>query len=217
MPISRRYACGDVSVAVWAIEETSEQLGAMLGDDALLRKACSFGGEARRAEWLAVRLLLRAMLGCDVRIYYSPDGKPLLVGACGYISVSHTQGIAVLAYSPRQPIGVDVEFITRKVGVARSFVMNDGECDALPVEAQRTYTLLRWTAYEAVYKLAGGSGYKERLTMPLFVPARGGVFGVALGYGDGVAQQFSLSYIIDDGLLLSLCTACGDALPLVRL
>lgn len=63
MPIANRYTCGDVVVAVWAIEETWEQLAAMLGDDALLRHARSFGSEARRAEWLAVRLLLRAVLG----------------------------------------------------------------------------------------------------------------------------------------------------------
>lgn len=216
MPISKRYACGDVSVAVWTIEETSERLGAMLGDDVLLRQARSFGGEARRAEWLAVRLLLRAMLGGEARIDYTADGRPFLVGACGHISISHTQGVALLAYSPRRPIGLDAELVTRKVGVARSFVMADGECDVLPAETRQAYMLLRWTAYEALYKLVGGNGYKERLSMPVFVPAQGGVFAVALACGDGVVQQFSLSYIVDDGLLLSICTVGGDAVPLVR-
>ncbi len=215
MPISKRYVCGDVAVAVWAIEETWEQLAAMLGDDALMRHACTFGSEVRRAEWLAVRLLLRAMLGSEARIEYTDGGRPLLAGAGGYISVSHTRGYAVLAHSPSQPIGVDVELVSRKVGVARSFVMRDGEHTALLPEMEERYMLLRWTAYEAVYKLVGGSDYKERLSMPCFAPEAGGVFPVSLQGSEG--GDFALSYIVDEDLLLSLCVE-GNAVPqMVRL
>lgn len=215
MPIANRYTCGDVVVAVWAIEETWEQLAAMLGDDALLRHARSFGSEARRAEWLAVRLLLRAVLGSEARIEYMDSGRPMLAGVGGYISISHTRGYAVLAHSPLQPIGIDAEPVTRKVGVARSFVMRDGEHTALAPEIEEKYMLLRWTAYEAVYKLAGGSDYKERLSMPCFAPGPSGFFAVSLQGCRG--GNYALSYIFDEGLLLSLCVE-GSVVPqIVRL
>lgn len=212
MPISRRYIRGDVTIVVWAIEETSEQLGAMLGDNAMLQQARTFGSEARRAEWLAVRLLLRAMLGNDVRIEYSSEGKPLLAGAPGHISVSHTQGYAVLGYSLQRPIAVDVEPATRKIGVARSFVIKDGECVSFSPEVENRYLLLRWTAYEAVYKLVAGDNYKERFMMPVFAPKQSGVFAATLQGCDG--GKFALSYIFDGGLLLTICVASDDVLQI---
>ena len=195
MPIANRYTCGDVVVAVWAIEETWEQLAAMLGDDALLRHARSLGSEAR--------------------IEYMDSGRPMLAGVGGYISISHTRGYAVLAHSPSQPIGIDAEPVTRKVGVARSFVMRDGVDTALAPEIEEKYMLLRWTAYEAVYKLAGGSDYKERLSMPCFAPGPSGFFAVSLQGCRG--GDYALSYIFDEGLLLSLCVE-GSVVPqIVRL
>lgn len=215
MPISRTYLCGDAKIVVWAISETSEQLGAMLGDDALLCRARSFGSEKRRAEWLAVRLLLREMLGSDARLEYTAEGKPFLVGVSGYISISHTRGFAALAFSDKYPLGFDIELTGRKVGVACSYIMKECELAAVPAEWRDAYLLLRWTAAEAVYKLAGGTGYKENLGMPLSPPASAGVF--ALSLWQEKERGFSVAYLFDDGLLLSLCVAGSDARQISRL
>ncbi len=213
MPITRRYACGDVEIVVWAIEETSEQLSALLGDAVLSQQTSSFGSEARRAEWLAVRLLLREILGCSACIDYAADGKPFLVGESGCISISHTRGFAALAFSRARPMGLDIELVTRKVGIARSFVIKESEYCTIPLEQRDAYMLLRWTACEALYKLAGGCGYRERLSMPVFAPARAGTFCVSL-QGDA-HSAFSVGYNFDDGLLLALCFEGENAaLPL---
>lgn len=216
MPISRRYSCGDVQIAVWAIEETSQQLGKMLGDDAMLLCVHSYGSESRKAEWLAVRLLLREVVGSDTRIEYEANGKPLLVGDCGYISISHTRGFAVLAYSPKRPFGLDVELATRKVGVARSYIMSDSEqLSAMSHGDSDAYLLLRWTTCEAMYKLTGVADYKENLSMPVFVPDDSGVFDVSCL--SCVSQPYVGSYMFDEGLLLTVCVAGCDASRMVRL
>ncbi len=215
MPISRRYACGDAEIAVWAIEETSELLGEMLGNESLLQHARTFGSEARRAEWLAVRLLLREVAGADARIEYAEDGRPLLVGATGYISISHTRGCAAVALSRKEPLGLDVELQSRNAAVACSYVMKDCEMAAVPLEWRAPYFLLRWTACEAVYKLVGGFDYKESLSMPVFAPTQCGVF--ALSLQCGVSRSFSVGYLFDEGLLLTVCAAAGTLPPIVRL
>lgn len=215
MPISRTYLCGETKIVLWAINETSEQLGAMLGDDALLCRARSFGSEERRAEWLAVRLLLREMLGCDAGVEYTAEGKPFLVGVSGYISISHTRGYAALAFSGKQPLGLDVELAGRKARLACSYIMKESELATVPAEGRDAYLLLRWTAAESVYKLAGGRDYKENLSMPVFLPAPAGVF--ALSLRQEVEQAFSIGYLFDEGLLLSLCVAGSDIPQISRL
>lgn len=217
MPISRRYVCGDVQIAVWAIEESPEQLGKMLGDDAVWSRALTFGSDARRAEWLAVRLLLRELAGSGARMEYTAEGKPFLVGASGYISVSHTRGFAALAYSRSEPLGLDVELETRNARAACSYVMRDADFARLPREGAGAYMLLCWTAYEALYKLAGGGEYKKNLSFPLFLPARVGCFSLTLQGGDALQRSFAVSYVFDDGLLLTLCVAGGSVPQFVRL
>lgn len=213
MAISRRYACGDAEVAVWAIEESARQLGEMLGDEAAVCKAFSFGCEARRAEWLAVRLLLRELCGSAVVVEYDAAGRPFLAGAPGYISISHTKGYAVVARSLERPVGLDVELVTRKVGVARSFIIDEKELSLVPAEGVDKYLLLRWTACEAMYKLVGGTNYKENFRMPVFTPAQSGVCSVSLQGCE--AGECALSYVFDAGLLLSLVFA-GHASAVVR-
>lgn len=215
MPISKRFVCGDATLLVWAINEPSEQLGAMLGNEALLQQARAFGSEARRAEWLAVRLLLRDLLGNDAGIEYDADGKPLLAGVDGYISVAHTRGYAAVAYSPKYPLGVDIELITRKVGVARDFLLNKGEQALLPAAGGDGYLLLRWTAYEALYKLVGGVDYKNRLDMPLFTPVERGVCSVSLADDDSHLLPFVISYLRDKDLLVTLALPGDDCSLLV--
>lgn len=215
MPISRRYACGDVEIAVWAIEETSEQLGEMLGSESLLQHARTFGSEARRAEWLAVRLLLREVAGADARIEYADSGKPRLAGASGYISISHTRGYAAVAFSRNESVGLDVELQSRNAAVACSYVMKENEMAAVPVEWRAAYLLLRWTACEAVYKLVGGANYKESLSMPVFRPKQCGVFTLSLNHD--VPRLFSIGYLFDDGLLLTICATADTLPPITRL
>ena len=54
--------------------------------------------ESRRAEWLAVRLLVKELFGSECEVAYHPTGRPYLKHGTAHISISHTKGFAAVAY-----------------------------------------------------------------------------------------------------------------------
>lgn len=98
-------------------------------------------------------------------IDHTPEGVPLLEGSDERISVSHTDGLLVVAtlpptpeadltqYSPRTALGVDTEAADRdKPRTLRERFLNPDELVLVPdtVEA----SVVAWTAKEALYKAA---------------------------------------------------------------
>ena len=109
MPFHAVSTFGNVRVALWRSDETSEML---LSQAAPVRRAeyeAAIAGmsEHRRCERLAVRLLLER-LGVDAAIEYLPSGKPVLRGDSRCISISHTKGWAAAAVADT-PVGLDIE------------------------------------------------------------------------------------------------------------
>ena len=91
----------------------------------------------------------------------SEFGKPHAPAADGIdFNLSHSGPRALLAFARRQPLGVDLERIERRVDpdeIARRF-FEAGEAEALgrlPVEARRLAFLRLWTRKEAVLKAQG--------------------------------------------------------------
>lgn len=211
MPLYGRYISGDVEISVWEMTETIDELSAG-ADNSLLVEAQAFAGTERRAEWLAVRKLLKLVLGDAARIVYDSAGKPSLEGGGAHISISHTRGYVALAVSHSSPVGLDVELVSREVGAASRRFMRDDELVAVPAELHNCVKLLRWTASEAVYKLVGnlGGSYRDNIVLDVALPLQeSGVLPlslVGLRSGNGV---FSVAYLFAGPLLLVLC---GEAL-----
>ena len=123
-----------------------------------------FRVESPRLEYLAARLLARAVLSHRlglppqaVPLAISPYGKPHLPAHDCYLSLSHTQGYAVLALCAAHPVGVDVERWDRKVRPAlASRFFSPSECAQLEAlgetPARDRYFLQLWTAKEAWWK-----------------------------------------------------------------
>ena len=79
MPLYRTYKKGDLRVGVWKVEETIDQLRSKFNDFSLYESGLrKFKAEKRQLEWLAVRILLKELLGEEKVIDYLPSGKPLL-------------------------------------------------------------------------------------------------------------------------------------------
>ncbi|MCL2301395.1 MAG: hypothetical protein FWC27_14730 [Firmicutes bacterium] len=106
----------------------------------------------REAEHRAGRQLLRDVLGCaegDVRV--RADGKPYLPGG-PFFSISHADGLVLLAVSALGEIGCDAERAGRPLrneAAIRRKIAFSGEED-VPL-------LTLWVRKEAVFK-AGGAG-----------------------------------------------------------
>ena len=112
--------------------------------------------EARRAEWIAVRLLVKELFGPDAEVAYYPTGRPYLKDSTIHISISHTKGYAAVAYSTAGPIGLDIERISDRVErIAHRFTSTD-EAAYIDTHGQQDrpmYHLINWSAKETLYKL----------------------------------------------------------------
>ena len=123
---------------------------------------------ALQGRYLASRSLLRccvapllAVAPDHVPLHSPPGQAPRLEAGCGHVSLSHSGGQVLIAWSP-QPIGVDLEWACRPVlaaALARRFYPPQ-EADqllALPAEAQARALLESWVRKEAAIKWQGSS------------------------------------------------------------
>ena len=104
MPLCRQFQLSGVDILVWKITETVDELLQMVPADCASFALEKFTSKKRCSEWLAVRALLVQQLD-GVRIVYDAEGKPSLDGYCANISISHTDGYAVVALSRNGEIG----------------------------------------------------------------------------------------------------------------
>ena len=67
-------------IAIWHITETADELYALLGTHRYDAQLAEKKNESRRAEWLAVRLLVKELFGSEAEVAYHPTGRPYLKG-----------------------------------------------------------------------------------------------------------------------------------------
>ena len=143
-------------IAIWHITETADELYALLGTHRYDTQLAEKKNESRRAEWLAVRLLVKELFGSEAEVAYHPTGRPYLKNGTAHISISHTKGFAAVAYHSYAPIGMDIEFISSRVERIASRFTTQAEASYIDVhdeDARQMYHLINWSAKETLYKL----------------------------------------------------------------
>lgn len=122
------------------------------------------GGEAWAAARGALRLVLARYLGCDareLRFRDGPDGKPELDrDEAPRFSLSHTDGLVVIAIASDREVGVDVERENEATDIERLSEEFLPASDMTMVrlaapEARRKAFFAAWTRHEARLKLRG--------------------------------------------------------------
>lgn len=206
MPLFKEFKIGDIDVAVWKITETAEELSSLVAPEcvaeAVLMKSCS-----RRLEWLAVRVLLARLCGKDARIVYDECGKPFLVGADGFISISHTRDYVLLAHSFSAPFGVDMELSSRDASVVARKFMKEPDVASLSPETANKALLIRWCVCEALFKLVGNVGgtYKDNVMLSSPFPASDGSLAVSLNGCREVPDNEYVAHCFDEDGLIIVC------------
>ncbi len=205
MPLACRYISGEVETAVWKIDESEEVLLSLLGDDARA-SVSGYKSAQRRSERLAVRLLLKELVGPSAAIVYDSCGKPLLADGTAYISVSHTAGYAAVAVCRSYEVGLDIELVSRAVGSVSRRFMRKEELEAHPQPLREKAALLRWTASEAIFKLVGdlGGNYRDNIFLEQKVVVQSDVLRAAI-VNMPRNEEFYIKYLFDGALLLTLC------------
>ena len=143
-------------IAIWHITETSDELYALLDTKKYDSQLLGMKNEVRRAEWLAVRLLVKELFGPEAEVAYHPTGHPYLKNSTTHISISHTKGFAAVAYHHEAPVGMDIEYLSSRVErIALRFTTRDeaSYIDRHDESVRQMYHLINWSAKETLYKL----------------------------------------------------------------
>jgi 4'-phosphopantetheinyl transferase len=140
-------------------------------------RAARFHFQRDREHFIIARGLLRALLSrylnvrpADLSFSYSAHGKPFLVSQHGGVvrfNVSHSHGLALLAFTQGRDLGVDVEQIRPEVAGEQIAERFFSACEvaalrALPASQQAEAFFNCWTRKEAYIKARG-----EGLSLPL--------------------------------------------------
>lgn len=154
------------------IDKTADEYEASLENkDYYADKVADLKPESRRRlEVLAVRCLLKDMMGEEQQIAYNQYGAPSFVKPSSqtpYLSISHTDGF-VAAIVGGKPVGIDVERRGRRVEKVVSKFMQDAEIalveslqNASDDKEQARFLCLHliWSAKEAAFKVLGQEYY----------------------------------------------------------
>ena len=153
--ILHRTVSPDVEFALWQIDENWEDLVQLYRHyDSNLSFLESYRLESRKKQTLSARLALYFLLKQFSPISYTENGKPVLES--GFISLSHTPGMASAVFSKKHPVGIDTEKITEKILKLYPKFMSDSELEHSELTPERLH--LYWGAKEAMYKMYDAKG-----------------------------------------------------------
>lgn len=107
----------------------------------------------RQFEQMAVGSLICRVFGPDSRLLHKADGAPFIEGFDGYISISHSPDMALLAVDYKGSVGVDIDSPREQLRHIRHKFLNSDE--HLLIGDDIDMLLRAWTAKEAVFKAAG--------------------------------------------------------------
>lgn len=158
MPLIQRHP--SLLLGVWKIEETVSELLSMLEGEGFYTSSLeSFRTENRKKEWLATRVLLKELLGEELRITYEEDGSPYLSEAPDMmISISHTKGYVAVYCCENKRVGVDIEYLSDRVVKIKNKFLSEEELSCIDLADEAKHLLIYWCAKETLFKLIRQTG-----------------------------------------------------------
>lgn len=154
--------------ALWYITESEEELltqgGVFLAAN---QELDGIQQPEKRREWLASRLLIAKATQMFQLPYQgiSKDefNKPSLIGITQELSLSHTRGMAAVAFSPEARIGIDAEFLSPRIARIAHKFLHEEELEQAAGNWEELLTY--WCSKESLYKLYGKKGliFKDQI------------------------------------------------------
>ena len=141
MPLIHKIEDKEITILVWKITETLEELQVLFGK----LNISNHTSEKRKKEQLTTRLLVKEILP-NKTIIYNKFGAPEL-NSCQHISISHSADLAAVIIS-NEKTGLDIEKISEKTfRLASKFVSEKNL-----INLNKEKSTLIWCLKEAIYK-----------------------------------------------------------------
>lgn len=159
MPVilEKKYE-NNISLAVWQITESHDELQAMLPSEILTdAELASISHPQKQVEFFCSRLVIKYLansLGIKyLGIKKDEHGKPYLVGSNWQMSITHTSNYVAAVMHPSEALGMDMEKPSEKLQrIAHKFL---SESERIQAEGDIEKLCIYWSAKEALYKLYG--------------------------------------------------------------
>ena len=182
-PISPIFACCDALIVAEDVASASR-----------------FQREARRAEHLSWRRIVRRELGRGVSISYNDVGAPVVDSSNIYISIAHAKERMVAVAIADEVVGVDIESMDRDFERVASRYMSAEEQQ---LSCDDVWYAMVWSAKEAMYKLCGRRGVD--LTADMHIVSYDEALGQAVGMVDDRRVKLDIK-IVDNSYVAVVAT-----------
>ena len=153
MPLILNQYQNTFRLALWSLTESlqffEEKVQLSPSDQAKYDKIAN---ESRKREWLAVRLLLKEVLGFRPQITYTETGKPLLQNHTRHLSISHSKQMVGILLCTNPYAGIDIEHTGRSIEKVASRFLSEKEQNDIQNLDARYSRILYWCAKEAIFK-----------------------------------------------------------------
>lgn len=198
----------DCEFGIWEIQENLEDILSQVhlypGER---ERFDSFMSTARKVEFLSVRILLKELAGDQVGpIVYSDKRKPYLHQSDYRISISHSRNLTGMLLSKKKKIGLDLEFMSHKIGDIENRFINEDEVIIREPGRRKYHLYIHWCAKEALYKICDKQdiNFKKNLTIEPFEPED---FGIIYGWVDNKYwhDKFLLNYFTINNYVVVYC------------
>lgn len=100
----------------------------------------------------------------SLQIEYEASGKPYLKNYTYHFNISHTQGAGLIAISPTNSLGVDIEYNQRRLAISQiaAEIFTESEQNYIANKQNSNVAFFEcWTRKEAFIKVKGGSIFSE--------------------------------------------------------
>jgi phosphopantetheinyl transferase len=205
--MKRQEESTDMIWRVREIKESSEELLALLEQkDWYIPRINQMVSENRKKEWLAVRVLMKELLGEEKEILYTTTGKPYLKDDSFYVSMSHTKGYVAVVLSKCNSVGIDIEYVSSRIQKISSRFMSESELAGISKECEDIHLLLHWSAKESLFKALSEENvdFRECLHIDTFIPQLN-VLSSFSGHESrtDTGHSFIVNYMVKDDYVLT--------------
>jgi phosphopantetheinyl transferase len=191
-------------MGVWKVNESAGELLSLLTQTpATFLFPEKIHTESRKTEWLAVRVLLKELLGEETVIAYHASGAPYLPEKDLWISISHTKGYVAVLLLDKPPAGIDIEYRANRILNVRSRFISPEEDVHIDPANEATHLLIYWCAKEALFKMMGQNGvdFAKHIHVTPFPYNQSGSLTIT-ETRTPQAASYSLSYLVDNDFVL---------------